>query len=465
MMQFNIEYGGHGVDVTSVAKAIRAASADVVAVQEACATMPAIAADLGWPYWDARTQVVSRFPLITPQPVRRGSIMVEVAPGLVFGVVNIHPPSRGYGPAAAARGRKPRALVRRERRIRMPDLHMALQAADELLAQDIAVVVLGDFNTPSHRDWTDECVGQRPHIKAAVPWPLSVALEEHGFADAYRTVYPDPVRDPGLTWPAKRPFVKGYNPGLNDQAADRIDLMFTSPNITPNGIIIVGEQESEFTQIAVEPWPTDHRALVAELEIELADAPLVVSVDRRICDEGETVSVRSTAQQSGLRISVVEMGNPELSAARVSLEVPPSGVAALSTAGLPPNAYDVVLHTDSTELSRAQLWVKDKESGPIVRTNKNSYLEGEPIVAMWEYGPGNKSDIIAVIEAGAEPANGRTLLWEYVMGEVTGTFTFDKGLRPKRWPLPAGNYALALLQDDSSITLVQQPFVVASIAP
>jgi endonuclease/exonuclease/phosphatase family metal-dependent hydrolase len=464
MMQFNIEYGGHGVDFSSVAKAIHAASADVVAVQEACATMPEIAADLGWPSWDARTQVVSKFPLITPQPVRRGSILVEVEPGQVFVVVNIHPPSRGYGPSAAERGLKPRALVRRERRIRMPDLDMALQAADELRAQGMAVVVLGDFNTPSHRDWTQECVGQRPHLKSAVAWPLSVALEEDGFADVYRTIYPDPVRDPGLTWPAKRPFVKGYNPGLNDQAADRIDLMFTTPNITPRSMTIVGERESKFTQIAVEPWPTDHRALVAELDIDLADVPVVVSVDRRMCDQGETVTVRSTGDASKQEIAVVPMGSRDLSASSISEDVGALGVTHLSTSGLLPDAYDVVLHTDGTELSRAQLWVRAKGGSPIVRTNKGKYLEGEPIIAMWEYGPGNKSDIIAIMEAGAEPLNGRTVLWEYVMGEVTGTFTFDKRLRPKRWPLPAGNYILALLQDDSSITLAQQPFAVASIA-
>ena len=463
-MQFNIEYGGHGVDFASVAKAIRAASADVVAVQEACATMPEIAADLGWPYWDARTQVVSKFPLITPQPVRRGSILVEVEPGQVFGVINIHPPSRGYGPSAAARGRKPRALVRRERRIRMPDLQMALQAAGELQAQKIAVVVLGDFNTPSHRDWTSECVGTRPHIKSAVAWPLSVALEKDGFADVYRTIYPDPVRDPGITWPAKRPFVKGYNPGLNNQAADRIDLMFTSPHITAKSITIVGEQESEFTQIAVEPWPTDHRALVAELEVDLVPAPVVVSVDRRICDTGETVGVRTNADTQDQRISVVPMGSQDLATTGLSMNVGPLSVTELSTRGLAQDAYDVVLHAHGTELSRAQLWVKDKNSGPIVRTSKDSYVEGESIVAMWEYGPGNKSDIIAILDSDTESSLGRTVLWEYTMGEVTGTFTFDRGLRPKKWPLPAGPYTLALLQDDSSITLAQQPFDVASIA-
>jgi hypothetical protein len=46
-------------------------------------------------------------------------------------------------------------------------------------------------------------------------------MEHAGFNDSYRAVHPDPVKDSGLTWPAARPFVKGYNPGLNGAAAYR----------------------------------------------------------------------------------------------------------------------------------------------------------------------------------------------------------------------------------------------------
>ena len=61
-MTFNIEYGGTGVDFGSVPKAIRAARADVVAVNEGYGNIPRLAAALGWRDFDVRSKVVSRFP-------------------------------------------------------------------------------------------------------------------------------------------------------------------------------------------------------------------------------------------------------------------------------------------------------------------------------------------------------------------------------------------------------------------
>jgi hypothetical protein len=61
-MTFNIEYGGAEVDFASVSKAIRAAHADVVAINEGYGNIPRLAAALGWHYFDIRMQIVSRFP-------------------------------------------------------------------------------------------------------------------------------------------------------------------------------------------------------------------------------------------------------------------------------------------------------------------------------------------------------------------------------------------------------------------
>ena len=97
-------------------------------------------------------------------------------------------------------------------------------------------MLLGDFNAPSHRDWTDATVGMRPHVTQPFDWPTSVATEQIGLVDAYRSVYPDPVTHPGLTWPADRPFVDGYNPAADGHPEDRIDLMYVSPDIAVSEI-------------------------------------------------------------------------------------------------------------------------------------------------------------------------------------------------------------------------------------
>ena len=74
VMQFNIEYGGTGVDFAMVSRAIQVAEADIVAIQEGCGSMQRLAEELGWDYYDVRTQVVSKFPLIHPNPPAGGAI-------------------------------------------------------------------------------------------------------------------------------------------------------------------------------------------------------------------------------------------------------------------------------------------------------------------------------------------------------------------------------------------------------
>ena len=69
----------------------------------------------------------------------------------------------------------------------------------------IPVFLLGDFNAPSHLDWTAAAVGSRPHLRAVVDWPVSRAIEAAGFRDTWREIHPDPVAEPGLTWWADRP--------------------------------------------------------------------------------------------------------------------------------------------------------------------------------------------------------------------------------------------------------------------
>ena len=65
------------------------------------------------------------------------------------------------------------------------------------------------------------------------PSPRTGATESVGLVDVYRRHHPDAVANPGLTWPAARPFVTGYNPHLNGAPSDRIDLMYVSSDIGP----------------------------------------------------------------------------------------------------------------------------------------------------------------------------------------------------------------------------------------
>jgi hypothetical protein len=116
--------------------------------------------------------------------------------------------------------------------------------------------VVGDFNEPSHLDWTEAAAkaGRHP-IK--VEYPTSLAMVESGFSDSYRIIYPDEMKNPGLTWSPK------YKAGDPTTHLDRIDFVyFKGKGLNVTDVKIVGENKDN-ADLVVKPYPSDHRAVVA----------------------------------------------------------------------------------------------------------------------------------------------------------------------------------------------------------
>jgi endonuclease/exonuclease/phosphatase family metal-dependent hydrolase len=135
------------------------------------------------------------------------------------------------------------------------DLLLSDMAAAEGAA---AVFVTGDFNEPSVLDWTPAAVaaGQKP---LAVDWPTTGRLMAEGFVDAYRAVHPDPVAKPAYTWTPR------YDEAATDDEPDRIDFVLVRGDaVQVTDAAIVGE-DGPRSDIKVMPWPSDHRAVVAEI--------------------------------------------------------------------------------------------------------------------------------------------------------------------------------------------------------
>lgn len=145
------------------------------------------------------------------------------------------------------------------------------------------VILGGDFNEPSHLDWTEATKDMRDHYGLVVPWDVSVILEKAGYKDAYRVKYPNPVTHPGLTCPADCPDIAleklVWSPEADDR--DRIDFIMFAPYegltltdatiIGPKGDILRGQRATEETaDPIVEPqgiWPTDHKAVLATFQL------------------------------------------------------------------------------------------------------------------------------------------------------------------------------------------------------
>lgn len=141
------------------------------------------------------------------------------------------------------------------------------------------VILGGDFNEPSHLDWSEATKEIRDHNGAVVPWDCSLMLANAGFIDSYRKMYPDPVQYPGFTCPAACKDIElerlVWSPEADDR--DRIDFIMYAPFegltltdvclVGPKGDILRGERVTEETSDPIiEPiaiWPTDHKAVLA----------------------------------------------------------------------------------------------------------------------------------------------------------------------------------------------------------
>lgn len=145
------------------------------------------------------------------------------------------------------------------------------------------VILGGDFNEPSHLDWTEATKDMRDHYGLVVPWDVSVILEKAGYKDTYREKYPDPVTHPGFTCPADCPDIDlkklVWSPEADDR--DRIDFIMYSPFegltltdmtiVGPKGDILRGERATEKTADPIiaplGTWPTDHKAVLATFQL------------------------------------------------------------------------------------------------------------------------------------------------------------------------------------------------------
>ncbi len=142
------------------------------------------------------------------------------------------------------------------------------------------VLLAGDFNEPSHLDWTDATRSLWDHGGCIVPWDCSVLLYGGGFRDAYRAVHPDPVTHPGFTYPsdnaAKEPRDLTWAPEADER--DRIDFVYylaggafrprRAAVVGPRSSIVrCGRAEERSRDKFVEPagdgtWPTDHKGVL-----------------------------------------------------------------------------------------------------------------------------------------------------------------------------------------------------------
>jgi len=477
VMTLNIFYGGDELNLTNgqfclrpdgcpetlarIVEAIRTANPDIVGLEEGERNASSIAEALGW-YASERMQIISRYPLIDPPDGDGIYIFVQLAPGGVAALANVHLPADPYGPYLVRDGAPPEEVRALEESLRLPAIRDQLRVLPALAARGTPVFLTGDFNSPSHLDWTEAVSAVRDVVRYPFAWPVSVALANAGFRDSYRRVHPDPIAVPGFTW------TPGSPEAVKDEVHDRIDWVLSAGPAAARDSRVVGEAGGPDVGIPFNPWPTDHRGVVSTFDVTPGVPPVMAAVGRRRLFVGDDLPVVfHAAGRRGERVAVVPAAGTAASAVAVrptGAGSPTDGTIVFSTASLLPGAYDVVLlDASNTVLSRSPFWLYAAGAPTTVVTSKAVYAIGEPIEVSWTNAPGMRWDWVAIFSPGESGSskvamtrnsgyggNGHYRLYAYTRTAIEGTTTFnaDSFVGYTTWPLHPGTYDIRLLLDD-----------------
>jgi endonuclease/exonuclease/phosphatase family metal-dependent hydrolase len=478
VMSLNIFYGGDDYDLATgdwcpvadgcpqglrkLARIIHASGADVVGLQEAERNTKVLARLLGW-HADPRAQVISRFPLLRPAGGQGLYTLVEPVPGRIVAVANTHLPSSPYGPYWVQRGKSRAKVLALERRLRVAALDHVLRVLPRLAARGIPTFLTGDFNSPSHLDWTRAVADSRADVPFPVRWPASAALAASGFVDSYRSVHPDPVADPGFTW------TPGGPEGRAQEVFDRIDWVLSAGPAAAITSRLVGETGNRQVDVATAGrFPTDHRGVVSTFEVVPLEAPPVVSPSERrvIVGEGSRLRVRFHATGSGDEVVALQArtGADRQPLVVRSTRGRTSGGVSLPNSRIPAGRYDVVLRdaTTGVTLARSPIWVYETGTRSRMTTDAGSYRPGQPVTVSWDRAPGQHLDWIGLyrcLRTCDEP--GSYLAYRYTRTRIEGSLTLSDVVAPGEeappWPLPPGQYIARLLVDDSYRVVGETP--------
>jgi endonuclease/exonuclease/phosphatase family metal-dependent hydrolase len=271
VMTYNVWVGGDGAGpLSQTVGVIQTADADVVGIQEGSGNAQAIADALGYFCYDidGDNAILSRFPIV--QTYAYGA-KIQLSPSLQAYAFGVHLAPYPYQPYDIRDGLLPTEAqaINAAQQTRGGAISSVLNSMSSALATDAPVFLLGDFNEPSHLDWTQDAANAGLHFGRKVNWPASRAVANAGMIDGFRALRPDEVGDPGDTWTPGTPLGNGGRHFDAGEVHDRIDFVYYAGlNVLPTSAQIYGYDANDgSTDIAIQPYPSDHRSVVVEFDM------------------------------------------------------------------------------------------------------------------------------------------------------------------------------------------------------
>jgi len=459
VLSFNIKVNA-SLGLNAVEQAIKNENPDVVLLQEADGyTIQPIASSLGGFYWiqtggAGQYGIVSRYPIIkrigeTTEPYGGVGATIELSPNQRVHVFSAHLNYTPYGPYELVAGTSINKVISDENAARMPGLNELLGMAGPFIAGAEPVLLTGDFNAPSDLDYSP-----------AVAWPESVACRNAGLVDSYAAVNPITKKfaglfafdDPGITW---TPLTQ-YEP---NHCFDRIDFIYYSGG---DGMTTTASTDVDSRNDNVNPWPSDHRALLSTFSLALPASQTQPSSPVP-ANAGTSAPLRpamtwipgKNATSHNIYFGTTSPGNFVTNLVTDSLFKP---------GRLSPNTT-YYWHVDEVTAGgnvTGAVWSFKTGNFSWADPSKPAYVRNENVTINFGNAPGNTTDWVGIYAAGTAygPGNVPSIKWSYLNGSQaaprraikSGTLTFTG--------LPAGSYVARFFSNDGFFLLDEAAFTV-----
>ncbi len=271
IMTFNMWHGGEagGEPLTKSIEVLNVANAGIVGIQESVGygelqldNAAQMAVNMHWSQLDQghRTSIMTKYQVDEVLPGKKG-VKIKIDEDKYIWFFNCHLAYIPYQPYQLANkkyGEYPFIKIEEEAvkwatETRLHQLEAFIDEVDKVRGEGWPIILTGDFNEPSHQDWTQRAADAHI-VQMKVEWPCTKRLVQYGFTDAYRMANINEVLHPGKTWTSIE------TPG---EIHDRIDFIFyMGEQLELIDSKVIGE-ESEKSDIKVSDYPSDHRAVVA----------------------------------------------------------------------------------------------------------------------------------------------------------------------------------------------------------
>lgn len=252
---FNIWHGGNEsgkeVGLQRTIALMKESQADVFTLVETYGSGERIADALGYYFYliSSNLSIMSRYPFTDTYPIYRsfnsGGAQITLPGGQPITIVAtwLHYLPDYWSGFLKEKRWDLADFMNEENKTRGAEMKAIVNELQPFLdnADQIPIIIAGDFNSGSHLDWTEKT--KHMHHNYSIEWPASTILANAGVHDAWRIVYPDPQLHPGFTW----------SPIDNSTTyqKDRIDYIYYKGNkLTPKTSTVMERHPIAF--------PSDH---------------------------------------------------------------------------------------------------------------------------------------------------------------------------------------------------------------